>query len=160
MGQAKFVDPLKSHPLTRALRADKLCLATLQATLLHYRKGEAAEQVPVWRMISVPLEEIEQRAQCWQSTLKKTGVEAEVVDGKSTVGGGSLPGEMLPTKLVALTAPHPNQLVAALRAADPPIVARIEEGRLVLDPRTVPVKDEAALLAALLKAIKRQIQDA
>jgi L-seryl-tRNA(Ser) seleniumtransferase len=158
VGRARFVEPLKSHPLTRALRTDKLCLTALQATLLHYLKGEAAEQVPVWRMIATPLEEIKRRARRWQRALGQAGVEAEIVDGESTVGGGSLPGETLPTKLVALTAPHPDWLAAALRAADPPVVARIEEGRLVLDPRTVLAVQEQELLAAV-KGASRQDQE-
>ncbi|MFL7795255.1 MAG: L-seryl-tRNA(Sec) selenium transferase [Anaerolineae bacterium] len=153
VGQAKSVETLKFHPLARALRADKLCLAALQATLLHYLKGEAAEKVPVWRMIATPLKEIDQRAHRWQRALQKAGVQAEIVDGESTVGGGSLPGEALPTKLVALTPPHPDRLATALRAADPPAVARIEEDRLVLDPRTVSSKDEEELLAAIDSAI-------
>jgi L-seryl-tRNA(Ser) seleniumtransferase len=149
VGQTKFVEPLKSHPLARALRADKLCLAALQATLLHYLKGEATEQVPVWRMIATPLEEIERRARRWRRSLRQAGVEAEIADGESTVGGGSLPGETLPTRLVALPVAHPDQLTAALREADPPVIARIEDDRLVLDPRTVLAEDERELLEAI-----------
>ena len=140
------VEPLKHHPLTRALRADKLCLAGLQATLLAYLTDKAVEQVPVWRMIAAPLEEIAQRARRWRRALRRAGVEAEIVDSASTVGGGSLPGETLPTKLVALPVAHPDQLAAALRAADPPVIARIEADRLVLDPRTVLVEEERELL--------------
>jgi len=149
VGQARYVDPLKRHPLARALRADKLCLVGLQATLLHYLKDEATAEVPVWRMIATPLAEIERRARRWQGNLRRAGVQAELVDGRSTVGGGSLPGETLPTKLVALPVAHPNRLAAALRAADPPVVARIEEDRLVLDPRTVLPEDERELLRAI-----------
>jgi len=137
---------LKTHPLARALRADKLCLAGLQATLLHYLKGEAAKHVPVWRMIATSQAEVEGRARRWRRNLRRAGVLAEVVDGRSTVGGGSLPGETLPTKLVALLVAHPDRLAARLRAADPPVVARIEDGRLVLDPRTVLVEEERELL--------------
>jgi len=146
VGQAKYVALLKTHPLARALRADKLCLAGLQATLLHYLKGEAAKHVPVWRMIATSQAEVEGRARRWRRNLRRAGVLAEVVDGRSTVGGGSLPGETLPTKLVALLVAHPDRLAARLRAADPPVVARIEDGRLVLDPRTVLVEEERELL--------------
>jgi len=149
VGQAEYVEPLKSHPLARALRADKLCLAGLQATLLHYLKDKATARVPVWRMISMELDEIERRARRWRRTLRRAGVAAEIVDGESTVGGGSLPGETLPTKLVALQAAHPDRLAAALRAADPPVVARIEEDRLVLDPRTVLLEEEQELLKVI-----------
>lgn len=149
VGRAQYVEPLKRHPLARALRADKLCLAGLQATLLHYLKGEAVEQIPVWRMIATPLTEIDRRARRWRRALRQAGVVAEVVDGESTVGGGSLPGETLPTRLIGLPAPHPDRLAAALRAADPPVVARIEEDRVVLDPRTVLPEEERELLRAV-----------
>ncbi len=146
VGQARYVDPLKRHPLARALRADKLCLAGLQATLLHYLREEAVEQIPIWRMIAAPMAEIEHRARQWCQNLRRRQIPAEVLDGASTVGGGSLPGETLPTKLVAVTAPHPDRLSDALRAADPPVIARIEENRLVLDPRTVLPEEEQDLL--------------
>jgi L-seryl-tRNA(Ser) seleniumtransferase len=149
VGQTEFVEPLKSHPLARALRADKLCLTALQVTLLHYSKGEAIEQVPVWCMIATPLEEIEQRARRWRRDLRRAGVEAAIVDGASTVGGGSLPGETLSTKLVALAGPHPDHLAAALRDANPPVIARIEDDQLVLDPRTVLAEDERELLETI-----------
>jgi len=146
VGQAKYVELLKRHPLARALRADKLCLAALQATLLHYLKDEATEQVPVWRMIAVPLAEIERRVRRWRQALRRAGIPAEVVDGESTIGGGSLPGETLPTKVVALRVAHPDRLAAALRAADPPIIARIEGDQLVFDPRTVLPEEERDVL--------------
>ena len=97
VGQAKHVNPLKRHPLARALRADKLCLAGLQATLLPYLQDKAIEQIPIWRMIASPLAEIERRARRWRRALRRDGVTAEIVDGESTVGGGSLPGQTLPT---------------------------------------------------------------
>jgi L-seryl-tRNA(Ser) seleniumtransferase len=149
VGQARYVDPLKRHPLARALRADKLCLVGLQATLLHYLKEEATEHVPVWRMIATSTSRIEKRARAWRRTLRGDGIPAEIVEGESTVGGGSLPGETLPTKLVALPVAHPDRLAAALRAANPPVVARIEEDRVVLDPRTVLPEQERELLCAV-----------
>jgi L-seryl-tRNA(Ser) seleniumtransferase len=157
VGKAEYIDPLKRHPLARALRADKLCLAALQATLLHYLKGEATEQVPVWHMIAMPLEEIERQARRWHRSLRQAGVETEIVDGASTVGGGSLPGETLATKLVALAISHPNQLAAALREAAPPVVARIEADRLVLDPRTVLAEDERELVEAIKELASRNL---
>ncbi|MEA3342215.1 MAG: L-seryl-tRNA(Sec) selenium transferase [Chloroflexota bacterium] len=158
VGQAEYVESLKRHPLARALRADKLCLTGLQATLLHYLKDEATERVPIWRMISMELDEIERRARRWRRALRRAGVEAEIVDGESTIGGGSLPGETLPTKLVALEAAHPDQLAAALRAADPPVIARIEENRLVLDPRTV-LSDEDRELLRIVTAMTKEESD-
>jgi len=142
VGQKDLVAKLKKHPLARAVRADKLCLAALTATLLHYLRDEATRAIPVWRMISMPLADVEERARRWVAELGA----GEVVEGASTVGGGSLPGETLPTQLVALAVKSPNAFAAKLRAQDPPIIARVAEGKVTLDPRTVLEAAEAALL--------------
>jgi L-seryl-tRNA(Ser) seleniumtransferase len=155
VGQARYVNQLKRHPLARALRADKLCLAGLQATLLSYLKDQATEHVPIWQMISAPLAEIERRARRWRRALQRAHIAARLVDGESTVGGGSLPGETLPTRLVALPVAHPDQVAAALRAADPPVIARIEEDQLVLDPRTVLVEEEKKLLKIVIPVMEK-----
>ncbi len=147
VGQAAHVEPLKKHPLARALRIDKLDLAALAATLTHYLKGEATAKIPVWRMISLPLDEISQQARSFARQLQAAGFTADVSDGQSTIGGGSLPGETLPTQLVALTVNNPVDFLARLRRGDPPVVARIENDRVVFDLRTV--MDEAALLSAV-----------
>ena len=86
--------------------------------------------------------------------MRRNGITAEIVDGESTVGGGSLPGETLPTKLVTLPTAHPDQVAAALRAAETPVTARIEEDQLVSDPRTVLVEEERELLRAVTGAVK------
>ena len=98
VGRADLVSRLKKHPLARAIRADKLCLAALSATLLHYLKDEAETSIPVWRMISAPGEQLRQRAQAWARELG----QGEVLAGELTVGGGSLPGETLATWLLVL----------------------------------------------------------
>jgi len=154
VGKAEFVEPLKRHPLARALRVDKLCLAGLQATLMHYLKDEATQEIPVWRMIATPVEEIDRRARRWQRRLRRAGVRTDIVDGCSTVGGGSLPGETLPTRLLALPTDDPDGLAAALRVAEPPVVARIEGNRLVLDPRTVLPEEERRLLEIVQQAVR------
>ena len=153
VGKREFVSLLARHPLARAVRIDKLSLAALTATLLHYLKGEVVEKVPVWRMISMPIEELEARAKGWQ---KRIGARGQVIRGLSTVGGGSLPGETLPTWLVALTTDGlqggAQGLAARLREVEPPVIARIEEDRVVLDPRTV-LPDEEDVLLESLKAV-------
>jgi L-seryl-tRNA(Ser) seleniumtransferase len=149
VGQARYIDLMKRHPLTRALRPDKLCLAALQATLMHYLREEAAEHVPVWAMIAQDVSTIDRRAKRWRRTLRRAGFSADVIHGLSTVGGGSLPGETLPTRLLALNLPDPDSAAVALRGGDPPVVARIEDGRLVLDPRTVLPGQDRALLEAI-----------
>lgn len=145
LGKLELIDKLKKHPLARAIRADKLCLAALSATLLHYLRSEAETEIPVWRMISEPLEQIKSRAKKWIGAIG----QGDLVEGKSTIGGGSLPGETLPTWLVAISVRHPNHVLSLLRKSLPPIIARLEEDRIVLDPRTVLVEQEDQLLSNL-----------
>ncbi len=139
-------------PAGRALRVDKSTLAALQATLLHYLRGEAEREVPVWRMIAMPLQVLEARAAAWAAELRGRGIPATVVPAMSTVGGGSLPGEVLPTRALAVTHPAPHALALALRRGAPPIVGRIAEDRLILDPRTVPPEMDEALVRAVAAA--------
>jgi L-seryl-tRNA(Ser) seleniumtransferase len=146
LGRADLIAQLKRFPLTRALRVDKTTLAGLQATLRHYMLGEAAEKVPVWRMIAQSEASLERRARTWVRQLKGRGVPARVVPGRSTVGGGSLPGETLPTRLVALELGSPDAIATRLRAGDPPVIARIEDDCLVLDPRTIQPEQDVMLL--------------
>jgi L-seryl-tRNA(Ser) seleniumtransferase len=145
VGRADLIAACKKHPLARAIRADKLCLAALSATLLHYLKDEAEREIPIWRMISAPLDAIRTRAETWQTALGN----GEVVAAQSTVGGGSLPGESLPTFVLALAQPSPARFLAKLRQFTPPVIARLENDKILLDPRTVLIEQETALLAAI-----------
>ncbi|MGE5140621.1 MAG: L-seryl-tRNA(Sec) selenium transferase [Rudaea sp.] len=154
VGQKVLIETLKKHPLARALRVDKVTLAGLQATLLHYLKNEAITQVPIWRMISAAPAELEKRAHAWAEKWNGAGLVAQVVDAQSTVGGGSLPGETLPSRAVALAVPSPDEFAARLRQNTPPIVARIEGGRVLLDPRTVLPQDEKDLLEGVERTFK------
>jgi L-seryl-tRNA(Ser) seleniumtransferase len=147
VGKAAYIDRVKHHPLARAVRPDKLCLAALTATLLHYVKGEALTEVPVWRMIAAPLDALDGKARAWADEL--AGLDAEVIDAQSVVGGGSLPGESLPTRALAIRVDAPDAAAARLRNGDPPIITRREDDRLIVDPRTVLPRDEADLLAGL-----------
>ncbi len=145
IGQAELIAKLKKHPLARAIRADKLCLAGLSATLLHYLKDEAEGEIPIWRMIAMPLEILRQRAESWVKFLGN----GEVISSQSTVGGGSLPDEMLPTFVLALTVRSPDRFLDQLHHCQPPIVARIEEDKVIFDPRTVLADQENDLLIAI-----------
>jgi L-seryl-tRNA(Ser) seleniumtransferase len=151
-GRADLIAQLKRHPLARAVRADKLCLAALAATLRHYAAEEATSCIPVWQMIAAPLAAITERAERWAAQLAEMGVESELVNGRSTVGGGSLPGTSLPTTLLALPHSNPDEWAARLRGNTPPIIGRIQNGRLLLDPRTVLPSQEEALLQAISHA--------
>ena len=100
-------------------------------------------------MIATPLVEIERRARRWRRALRRAGIAAELAAGRSTVGGGSLPGETLPTALVTLESENPDRMAAAMRAGVTPVVARIKDDRLVMDPRTVLPEEENALLSVV-----------
>ncbi len=151
VGQKQYVDRLKKHPLARAVRIDKVRLAGLAATLVHYLKEEATAKIPVWRMISAPLEEIERRANLWAGVL---GNMAQVVSGETMVGGGSLPGGTLPTKLVAVgggqTKKNTAQVIGRrLRLLEVPVIGRISGDVLLLDPRSVLPEEDDIVLRAL-----------
>jgi L-seryl-tRNA(Ser) seleniumtransferase len=152
VGRKAIVDTVRTHPLMRAVRVDKLTYAALEATLAEYVAGRASRTVPVMRAIALSAADIERRARALIERLRPARpLGAEVIDGASAVGGGTTPGLELPTRLVALTTPGmtASQLERALRAFDPPVVARIENDRLVLDLRTV-LPDQDDLLARLL----------
>jgi L-seryl-tRNA(Ser) seleniumtransferase len=143
VGKRELVDRIKHHPLARAVRADKTCLAGTTATLLHYLKDEAEREIPVVRMMSLAVDQVRVRAEAWRDALR----QGEVSPAESTVGGGSLPEESMPTYVLSLRVRSPDTFLARLREADPPVVARTDNDRVLLDPRTV--LDDAALVGAL-----------
>ena len=146
-GAAAAVAAVRQHPLMRAVRVDKLTYGALEATLQEHAAGRAATTVPVARMIAMSVEEIGARAAALARGVGGGRLSAEVVEGVSTIGGGSAPGSRLPTRLVALTAAALSApaLEARLRAADPPVIARIEDGRVLLDLRTVPPEQDGVV---------------
>lgn len=152
VGKADLIALIAKHPLMRAVRIDKMTLAALEATLRHYQRDEAQTHIPIWRMISAQPKHIATRATNWASKLQAQGIPARTQHGESTVGGGSLPGETLPTTLLALDATHIplplDELAKRLRLRHPPIVVRIQRDTLLLDPRTVlPEQDEEVVRA-------------
>jgi len=155
VGRAELISDLRRHPLARALRMDKASIAGLAATLSHYLRGEAVEKIPVWRMVALPLPAIARRARRWAKAITAAGAPARVADGRSMVGGGSLPEESLPTKLVAIGGSDIDVVALAqrLQSGEPPVIARIEKGALLLDPRTVHPEEDRALVAAITKAL-------
>ena len=137
VGRRDLIDRLKAHPLARAVRADKLTLAALQSVALAYLNGDAAASLPLWRMAMTPVDELRRRAE----TIAARVPTAKVVETEAVAGGGSLPGLTIPSCGVAVEAAPAAALAARLRAAR--IVARVEDGRVVCDLRTVdPVDDE------------------
>jgi L-seryl-tRNA(Ser) seleniumtransferase len=139
LGRRDALEACRLDPIARAVRADKLTLAALEATLALYREPERARrEIPVLRMLTEDPAELRRRAEALAAGLGDPA-RAELVAGESEVGGGSFPGTTLPTWLVRLAAgPVPADTVAArLRTARPPVIARIADDRVVLDPRTI-----------------------
>jgi L-seryl-tRNA(Ser) seleniumtransferase len=144
VGHGSLVAALRKHPLMRAIRPDKLTLASLGATLVHYIKGEAEREVPVWRMLAASTDSLQMRARAVAGHLA-----AEIVQTRSAVGGGSLPGQTQASWAVALRADNADGLAAALRRASPPVISRIEERQVLLDLRTVLPEQDTTLERAV-----------
>lgn len=152
VGRRELVEQVRRHPMARALRVDKMTLAALEATLRSYQRGRALEEIPIWRMIAAPLVKLQGRAEAWRAQLAADlpgEVEVAVWPGESAVGGGSLPGETLPTALLAVGCTAAESRAADLRRQRPPVICRIQRDHLLFDPRTVLPEEDAALLAAL-----------
>ena len=155
VGRAALVDRIRRHPLMRALRVDKMIYAALEATLAEYAAGRAAATVPVQRMLTATAGEIRTRADAVAAAIGAAGGwRTEIVAGTSAIGGGSAPGVEIPTWLVAIEKRglSPDALEAGLRRLTPPVIARIEQERVLLDLRTI-APDQDRLLAALVTAI-------
>jgi L-seryl-tRNA(Ser) seleniumtransferase len=135
-GQSELIEQLRQHTLSRALRLDKMAIAALNATLAAYAEGREAEEIPLWRMLSLPAAALRRRARKWAGAAGEAG---SVVTSRTMVGGGSLPGAGVETPCAAIAPPGgAERLAAALRAADPPVLGRVSEERVLLDPRAVP----------------------
>lgn len=154
LGRAVILDRVMKHPLARALRVDKLTLAALAATLDLYLT-QSTEALPVWQMIRATPESIARRAEAWRSRLEELGIATELMASWSEVGGGSLPGERIPTTVLVLMSARTSAtaLLRRLREHEPPLIGRIEEARVLLDPRTVLPDEDDALLDAVARAM-------
>ena len=150
VGKLKYIEKIKKHPLARAVRADKLCLAALSATLSHYQREQAVQHIPVWQMIAVNTEALQQRALSWAEDLD----QGQIQKGESTIGGGSLPGETLPTYNLVLKVPKPSKTVEILRRTSPAIIVRVENDQILLDPRTVLPEQDPILIKNLSEALQ------
>ncbi len=153
LGRRDVIERMRSNALTRALRVDKLTMAALEATLALYRDpATAVREVPTLAMLTAPLERVSERASTMCSRLAAAGHRAAVVPSSASVGGGSFPTTQLPSAAVAIEG-DAEALEARLRGAARPVIGRIEEGRLLLDLRSVPERDADALTGAVLTAL-------
>jgi len=139
VGKRAIVERLRKHPLYRALRSDKLRLVALEATLVAHQRDVAAAEVPVIQMLALTIDEIERRARSVIENTAGTGMQLTLEPGESTVGGGAGPTCNLPTMLIALSHPKltAGEIERVLRTVSPPVIARIAEGKVLLDLRTV-----------------------
>jgi L-seryl-tRNA(Ser) seleniumtransferase len=162
-GRADLVEKLRRDPLARAMRPDKVILAALAATLRLYRAGVAHTAIPIWRQIAATPGELEARASGLLTAVASEGtlvhpdagfgVQVAVDRVESTIGGGSLPGQTLPSWALVINGPAAQRLLAALRAGDPAVIGRVIADAVVLDVRTVEPTEDARLAVAVRRAI-------
>lgn len=145
IGKRELIDKIKKRPLARAVRADKTCLAGLTATLTHYLKDEAEREIPIVRMMSLTPGQVKVRAEAWREAIG----HGEVAKSESTVGGGSLPEESMSTFVLALSVRSPDKFLKKMREANPPIIARTENDKVLLDPRTVLEEQDEKIISVL-----------
>ncbi|HEY4902741.1 MAG TPA: L-seryl-tRNA(Sec) selenium transferase [Candidatus Sulfotelmatobacter sp.] len=152
-GNPDLISRMRSNSLFRALRADKLTYAALEATLLAYVKRDH-DSIPALRMMRLQKEDIGKRAEALAAVVRSPRLQAELMDGESVIGGGAAPSSVLPTRLLALSCDGitADALTERLRAARPPVIARIEEGRVILDLRTV-FREQDEALGSILKTL-------
>jgi L-seryl-tRNA(Ser) seleniumtransferase len=155
VGRRNIINRLRQHPLYRALRADKLSLAVLEATLESHRRSTATDEVPVLRMLAQTKAEIEIRVNNFIETYRQTqatGLELFTTEGVSAIGGGSGPNVHPPTVLIAITDTRRSvdELAQALRSSHPPVISRIADERVLMDLRTVEPHEEADVINALI----------
>jgi L-seryl-tRNA(Ser) seleniumtransferase len=151
-GRSDLIARMRANSLFRALRVDKLTYAALEATLLAYVKGDH-DAIQALHMMRLPKDEIGQRVEALAERIKTSKLSVEVTDGESVIGGGAAPSAVLPTRLltVACEGLSADELSSSLRAADPPIIARVEDGRVLLDLRTVFPQQDEAIVKALIE---------
>lgn len=158
-GRAPLVARVAAHPLARAVRADKTALAGVAATLRHYLRDDYTETIPIWRMIAAGVDDLEIRCRSW---LARAGSQAtlRIVESTATVGGGSLPGETLPSRAIALDERTSaglgltlDEVAHRLRSGRPALMPHVERGRLLIDARTVLPDQDDALVEALTRAL-------
>jgi L-seryl-tRNA(Ser) seleniumtransferase len=151
-GSADLIARMRSNSLFRALRVDKLIYAALEATLLAYVQRDH-DAIPTLRMMRLTKEDIARRADALTAHVARMKLNVEVLDGESLLGGGAAPSSVLPTRLLAVSSERfrANELAERLRESDPAIIARVQEGRVMLDLRTVFPEQDAELAAALAR---------
>ncbi|MFZ2331213.1 MAG: L-seryl-tRNA(Sec) selenium transferase [Atribacterota bacterium] len=156
-GKKEYISKIRKDPLYRTFRVGKITLSLLQSTLLFYLQGRALQELPVWRMISLSAQEIKKRSRSLARALRKRGIPAQVSQGLSLVGGGSLPGKTMPTYLVSIeTERNVDQLDRRLRMSNPAVLGRVKDSQLIFDPRTIEPKFDKRLIELISAAFYQE----
>ncbi len=149
LGKSSYLQKIKKHPLARAVRSDKTLIASLEATLITYVKNRAVEEIPVWKMVHADLGGLKNRIEYWIENLGY----GEIREGKSTLGGGSMPEEEMPTWLLTIRVEKPDLLLKILRSQNPAVVAIIQDGLVCFDPRTVFPEQDLVLVSCISQSL-------
>ncbi len=156
-GKKEYISKIRKDPLYRTFRVGKITLSLLQSTLLFYLQGRALQELPVWRMISLSAQEIKKRSHSLARALRKRGIPAQVSQGVSLVGGGSLPGKTMPTYLVSIeTERNVDQLDRRLRMSNPAVLGRVKDSQLIFDPRTIEPKFDKKIIELISAAFYQE----
>ncbi len=156
-GREKYLNIIRKDPMYRTFRVGKITLSVLQSTMLSYLQGRALQDLPVWQMISMPYHKIRRRCNKLTRSLKQKGLSVTCHDGRSLVGGGSLPGKTLPTRLLFIESKgNIEEPERRLRLSNPAVLGRIKDGYLVLDPRTIEPQNDKKLVDLLYLAFKEE----
>lgn len=159
-GKSEYINLIRKDPLYRTFRVGKLTLCLLQSTILYYLQERAIEDLPLWRMISVPAEDIKKRCMRLARSLKKRGIPAYISEGVSLIGGGSLPGKTLPTYLLGLKIEKDvAELDKRLRLSDPAVLGRVKDGHLFFDPRTIEPHYDKKLVELIQSAFYQKYNE-
>ena len=150
LGRSSYLQKIKKHPLARVVRSDKTLIASLEATLVAYLENRAIDEIPVWKMVHADLDGLKNRIGKWISQIGY----GEIREGKSTLGGGSMPEEEMPTWLLTIALEKPDLFLKNLRSQNPAVVAIIKDGLVCFDPRTVLPEQDPVLVSCITQSLK------
>jgi L-seryl-tRNA(Ser) seleniumtransferase len=155
VGRKTYIEQLSTHPLARAFRIDKMNLAALTATLIHYLKEEAQNKIPVWQMVSAELEDLHRRADKLAIIIPSSNLySVKVIQTKSTIGGGSLPGETMDSYGIQMKVNNPEKFARKIRTGITPVIPRIEKDAVIFDLRTILKNEDEALIASITHTLQ------
>jgi L-seryl-tRNA(Ser) seleniumtransferase len=155
LGKSTYLKKIKKHPLARVVRADKLLISSLEATLQAYLLNRPLIDIPIWKMISAELDGLRSRVESWIETIG----DGTLQEGRSTIGGGSMPEEEMPTWMMTIRVEKPDVFMKLLREQAPAVIARIQDGLVCFDPRTVTPEQDPVLVSSISRSLRLYRED-